>query len=106
MDQFSQFDDSDPFSPLLAPLPAPPPAPLPAPLPANASDALAPPPVATYHSKEALFEAIQSWAKPRGYAFSITRSIRMRHGRQKVFYSCDRHPPIRTEPRIERIQDT
>ena len=34
--------------------------------------------LASYPSKQALFEAIQSWAKPRGYAFSISQSIRVK----------------------------
>jgi hypothetical protein len=61
MDQFNQFDNLDPFF-------SPPP---PSPPPTDASNALALPPLATYPSKEALFEAIQSWSRPRGYAFTI-----------------------------------
>ena len=99
MNQFSQFNVSDPFSQ------PPPPPPVSQPL-TSASDALSLPPLATYPSKEALFEAIQSWSKLRGYAFTTTRSIRMRNGRQKVFYACDRHPTPRLEPRPERIRDT
>ena len=95
MDQFSQFDD---FDPIYTPLPLSPP-------PANASDALSLPPEATYHSKEALFEAIQSWAKPRGYAFTISRSTRLTNGRQKVTYACDRCPP-RPKPQTEHIRNT
>ena len=67
MDQFNQIDNTDPF--FSPPPPSPPLLP-----PPNASDALALPPQATYPSKEALFEAIQSWSKLRGYAFAITRS--------------------------------
>jgi hypothetical protein len=96
MDQYSQFNVSDPVSP---------PPPLPPPL-TGALDALSPPPLATYPSKEALFEAIQTWAKPRGCAFTTTRSMRMRNRQQKVFYACDRHPALRLEPRPERIRDT
>ena len=99
MDQFSQFDVSDPFSQ------PPPPPPVSQPL-ISASDALSLPPLATYPSKEALYKAIQSWSKPRGYAFTTTRSIQMRNGRQKVFYTCDRHPTLRPKPQPERIQDT
>jgi len=88
MDQSSQFDDFDPSFPTLSPplLPLPPPA--------NASDALSLPPEATYPSKEALFEAIQSWAKPRGYAFSIRRSSKLKDSRQKVTFGCDRRALI------------
>ena len=96
MDQSSQFNVSDLLSPPLPPL---------LPL-TGASDALSPPPLATYPSKEALFEAIQAWAKPRGYAFTTTRSMRMRNRQQKVFYACDRNPAPRLEPRPERIRDT
>ena len=99
MDQFSQFDVSDPFSQ------PPPPPPVLQPL-TSASDALSLPPLATYPSKEALYEAIQSWSKPQGYAFTTTRSIQMRNGQQKVFYTYDRHPTLRPEPRPERIRDT
>lgn len=84
MDQFNESDSLDPFSsqsPLLPP-------------PTDASDALALPPLATYPSKEALFEAIQTWSKPRGYAFTIRRS-KLILGREKVYYACDRRPSIR-----------
>jgi hypothetical protein len=86
MDQSSQFDD---FAPFFFP---PPPLSPPLPPPTDASDALSLPPEAVYTSKEALFEAIQSWAKPRGYAFATTRSKRLPDQRQKVYYACDRHP--------------
>jgi hypothetical protein len=59
----------------------------------NASDAsnmLALPPLATYPSKEALFEAIQSWSKSHGYAFITQRSKRLGSGLQRVQYACDR----------------
>ena len=95
MNQFSQFDVSDPSS-------QPPPA---QPL-TSASDALSLPPLAAYPSREALFEAIQSWAKLQGYAFTITRSKRIRNRRQKVYYTYDRYPPLRPEAQIERVQDT
>ena len=95
MNQFSQFDVSDPFS-------QPPPA---QPL-TSASDALSLPPLATYPSREALFEAIQSWSKLQGYAFTVGKSKRIRDGRQKVYYACDRCPQPRPEPRIERVRDT
>src|SRR3979411_2017672 len=94
MDQFNQFDNLDPFF-------SPPP---PSPPPTDASNALALPPLATYPSKEALFEAIQSWSRPRGYAFTIGKSTRRKNGRQKVNYACDRCPPIRQQ--IQRIRKT
>ena len=62
MDQFSDFSDfGDNFDPFASP-PPPSPPPLPPPLPLSLPTLL-PPPLATYPSKEALFEAIQSWAK-------------------------------------------
>jgi hypothetical protein len=94
MDQFNQFDNLDPFfslPPASPPLVSPP---------TDASNALALPPLATYPSKEALFEAIQSWSKPRGYAFTIGRSTRRKDGRQKVNYMCDRCPPIRQQTQV------
>ena len=98
MDQFNQIDNTDPF---FSPPPLSPPPP-------NASDALALPPLATYPSKEALFEAIQGWSKFRGYAFAITRSKRIKDGRQKIYYACDRHPlptaKPRTNPRVRQTQ--
>jgi hypothetical protein len=81
MDQFNQFDNLDPF---FSPPPVSPPLVSP---PADASNALALPPLATYPSKEALFEAIQSWSRPRGYAFTIGKSTRRKDGRQKVNYA-------------------
>ena len=95
MNQFSQFDVSDPFS-------QPPPA---QPL-TSASDALSLPPLAAYPSREALFEAIQSWAKLQGYAFATIRSKQIKGKRQKVYYACDRHPLPEARPRIERVRET
>ena len=99
MDQSSQFDHSDPFFTPLPPLPRSSSA-------SDASDALSLPPLATYPSKEALYKAIQSWSKPRGYAFTVIRSKRVRNGRRKVYYTCDRHPSLRPEARTERVRDT
>ncbi|KAJ8103405.1 hypothetical protein POJ06DRAFT_191155 [Lipomyces tetrasporus] len=45
---------------------------------------LALPPLAIYPTREALFEVIQSWSKPRGYAFTVSRSKKLPRGRQKV----------------------
>ena len=62
------------------------------------------PPEAQYPSKEALFKAIQAWAKPRGYAFTIGRSKKREgSGRIKVFYTCDRHNIV---PTREHIRNT
>jgi hypothetical protein len=107
MDQFNQFNQTSQSGepqPLSSPsplLPSPPPIP-----PANTStpEPLALPPLAIYPTKEALFEAIQSWSKLRGYAFTVTRSLKKKE-RQKVYYSCDRCPPP-PPARDDRIRDT
>ena len=99
MDQFDQFDQ---FNSLLSPTPSPPP--LPPPLP-QLPVMLALPPLATYPTKDALFEAIQGWAKLRGYAFITSRSKRLDSGRHKVFYACDRRATIRNLGVI-RTRDT
>jgi hypothetical protein len=67
-------------------------------------NALAPPPLAIYPSKEALFEAIQSWSKAHGYAFTVGRSTRLKSRRQRVTYACDRCPPVR--PPVQGICNT
>jgi hypothetical protein len=66
---------------------------------------LALPPEATYPTREALYEAIQSWAKPRGYAFTGSSSKKSSSGRIKAYYLCDRCPPIPLA-REDRIRDT
>ena len=95
MDQFNQIDNTDPF--FSPPPPSPPPL-------TDASNALALPPLATYPSREALFEGIQSWAKARGYAFTVGKSKRVPDGRQKVYYACDRHPLLK--PHTGRVRST
>ncbi|KAL9570411.1 hypothetical protein ACKAV7_005419 [Fusarium commune] len=47
------------------------------------------PPEGQYESREKVREAINAWARPRGYAFSIQRS-RTDNGRGEVVFSCDR----------------
>jgi hypothetical protein len=47
------------------------------------------PPEGEYESREKVREAINAWARPRGYAFSIQRS-RTDNGRGEVVFSCDR----------------
>jgi hypothetical protein len=98
MDQFNQIDNADPFF-------SPPPLSLPLPNASNASDTLALPPLATYPSKEALFEAIQSWSKPRGYAFTTTRSKLIKGTRQNIYYACDRSY-LATKTQTERVRET
>ena len=60
------------------------------------------PPQAQYTSREALFEAIQAWAKPLGYAFTTGKSKRLEGSKRwKVYYTCDRsyQPPTRSRVR-------
>jgi len=60
---------------------------------------LALPPLATYPTKEALFEGIQKWAKDRGYAFTTGKSKRVGVARrQKVHYACDRSRALANPP--------
>jgi hypothetical protein len=49
----------------------------------------------TYDSRESLLAAINSWAKPRGYAFTTGKSSKTPNGRVKVVFACDRNklPP-------------
>jgi hypothetical protein len=104
MDQFSKSEYSDPF---FSPFPSPPP-PAPGMLPGMppAPTMLALPPLATYPTKDALYEAIQKWAKDRGYAFTIQRSRTLGNGRQKVQYACDRCPPVQRSSSTERSRET
>ncbi len=53
------------------------------------------PPEAVYGSRESLLAAINSWAKPRGDAFTTGKSRKTPTGRVKVVYACDRNklPP-------------
>ena len=105
MDQFNEFSDSDPFSSPPPPPPLPPPPPTTC-QPESAPEILALPPLATYPSRIALFEAIQSWAKLRGYAFITGKSKRIEDGRSKVYYACDRKPPIRPNIARDRARNT
>lgn len=55
--------------------------------------------------REALLEAIQALAKPRGYAFINGKSKKTKGGRCKVYFSCDRRPPIRRNT-ANKVRDT
>ena len=48
------------------------------------------PPEGHFESREALFESINTWAKPRRYAFTTQRSARETNGFLRVYYACDR----------------
>lgn len=58
----------------------------------------------TYESRESLFKAINSWAKPRGYAFTTGKSSKTPNGRVKIVYACDRNrlPPSTSVERVRR----
>jgi hypothetical protein len=62
------------------------------------------PPEGIYKSCEALLTAINSWAKPRGYAFTTGKSTKTPNGRVKVVYACDRNkqPPSSSAERVRR----
>jgi len=53
------------------------------------------PPEQYFESRQALFESINTWAKPRGYAFITQRSTKEKNGTSTVIYACDRsrNPP-------------
>ncbi|OAQ60872.1 mutator-like element transposase [Pochonia chlamydosporia 170] len=46
-----------------------------------------------YDSRASLLAAINSWAKPRGYAFTTGKSSKTPNGRVKVVFACDRNKP-------------
>lgn len=68
-------------------------------LPASfANDCL--PPEGEYESRDALFQAINTWAATRGYALIAGRSTKEKTGRQTITYMCDRrrnHPIVSRE---------
>jgi hypothetical protein len=103
MDQFNQTSYPAELQPLSSPSPIPP-SPL-LPPPTSTFEMLALPPEATYLTREALYEAIQSWARPRGYAFTGGSSKKTSSGGIKAYYLCDRCPPPPLA-REDRIRDT
>lgn len=62
------------------------------------------PPEGTYESRESLLAAINSWAKPRGYAFTTGKSLKTPNGRVRVIFACDRNklPPSTSIDRVRR----
>jgi len=48
------------------------------------------PPEGVYPSREALHSAINAWAAPRGYAFTVGKSTKKSSGRCITTFSCDR----------------
>jgi len=65
------------------------------------------PPEAIYPSRDNLFQAINGWAKPRGYAFTTARSSKARSGLLTITYVCDRgcKKPSRSTDH-ERLRNT
>lgn len=63
------------------------------------------PPEGIYDSRESLLMAINSWAKPRGYAFATGKSTKTPNRRVRVVFACDRNkkPP---NPSTERKRRT
>uniref|UniRef100_A0A093XPL6 Uncharacterized protein n=1 Tax=Talaromyces marneffei PM1 TaxID=1077442 RepID=A0A093XPL6_TALMA len=51
------------------------------------------PPEGDFNSRNAVFDYVNSWAKPRGYAFTTGKSSKTSNGRVKVFFACDRNKP-------------
>ncbi|PCG88148.1 Hypothetical protein PENO1_111880 [Penicillium occitanis (nom. inval.)] len=51
------------------------------------------PPEGDFNSRKAVFDYVNSWAKPRGYAFTTGKSLKTSNGRVKVFFACDRNKP-------------
>lgn len=62
------------------------------------------PPEGNYLSQEALLEAINKWAFPRGYAIRIARSTKERDGLRTLTFGCDRGraPPSPSRHRIRQ----
>jgi hypothetical protein len=59
------------------------------------------PPEGFFESRQALFESINAYAKPRGYAFTTAKSTTEKTGRTTVTYACDRS---RRQPDDKRVR--
>jgi hypothetical protein len=55
------------------------------------------PPEGFFESRKALFESINLYAKPRGYAFITRRSTREKNGYLSVIFACDRSRQLPSE---------
>ena len=64
------------------------------------------PPESTYESRESLLASINSWAKPRGYAFTTGKSSKTPNGRIKAVFACDRNKLPPSAAPAERIRRT
>jgi hypothetical protein len=53
------------------------------------------PPEGNFDSQKAVFDHINSWAKPQGYAFTTDKSLKTSNNQVKVFFTCDKNkaPP-------------
>uniref|UniRef100_A0A093VCL6 Protein FAR1-RELATED SEQUENCE 5 n=1 Tax=Talaromyces marneffei PM1 TaxID=1077442 RepID=A0A093VCL6_TALMA len=51
------------------------------------------PPEGDFNSRKAVFDYVNSWAKPRGYTFTTGKSSKTSNGRVKVFFAYDRNKP-------------
>ncbi len=63
------------------------------------------PPEGVYESREAVLTAIQTWAKPRGYAFVAGKSSRTPNSRVKVLFVCDRFGQPRGQRNVGQDTD-
>lgn len=63
------------------------------------------PPECEYSSRHELVAAINAWAGPRGYAFSVKNSWKTSSGRIGVIYVCDRGTTPPRTPR-RRLRET
>ena len=64
------------------------------------------PPEGFFETRDALFESINAYAKPRGYAFTTQRSIRGPNGFSRVFFACDRSRRPPSSPDRDRQRKT
>ena len=64
------------------------------------------PPEGFFESRQALYESINLYAKPRGYAFTTKRSTRERNGFFSVIFACDRSRRLPSSPERERQRKT
>ena len=64
------------------------------------------PPEGFFESRQALFESINAYAKPRGYAFTTKRSTRERNGFFSVIFACDRSRRLPSSPERDRQRKT
>ena len=60
------------------------------------------PPEGFFESRQTLYESINAYAKPRGYAFTTQRSTKGDNGFLKVFYAYDRS---RRQPSLDDLRE-